>query len=314
MTPTHLDDAQKAFSKSFNQLNEVEQPALGPAEIEDKMLSTFKTFCKLVEKGVREALALRSNIGNLQPSPAVQEAPKKTLGGGLRKPGSGREMAPSLYNHRSMRRTSSGRVRSVGRTASCYLSREGSHKLKVTIEARLRADAEGKLSSIAGQSTANLAMGSTNTLDAASNSTVSLNSSVSGSTQSLIPQLTLSDQAMEVKDAIAAMVKGLPPLIPGTPIIVIFNAIVEHEQPVDLDAPGDVGDLRRAFSWSTTVSTPDGKQRQAERQAELEAAFKAQGVSLDTTKPKPKQEGTSGGGIFSFFGSKSKSTGNVNPN
>jgi hypothetical protein len=198
------------------------------------------------------------------------------------------------------------------------MSREGSHKIKVTIEARLRADAEGKLDRL-GASSISIAQsggggggggggGSSYTLDS-TNSSYSLNTT-GGSTASMIPHLTLTDQASEVKDAITAMVKGLPPLIPGTPIIVVFNAIVEHEQPVELDAPGDVGDLRRAFSWSTNVNTPDGKQRQIERQAELEAAFKAQGVSLETTKPKPKQESQ---GFLSFFSSsKAKSMSSLN--
>ncbi|KAI8846736.1 hypothetical protein BC829DRAFT_418882 [Chytridium lagenaria] len=141
-------------------------------------------------------------------------APPSSAGGRSLRP----DAAPSLINHRSVRRTSSGRVRAVGRTACCYMAREGAHKLRITIEARLRADAEDPNPNesnfvIASQGASALQLSS---------------ASLTGSTN-FIPTLSLEDQAKEVKDAITTMVKGMPPLIPGTPIIVIFNAILEHE-------------------------------------------------------------------------------------
>ncbi|KAJ3116510.1 hypothetical protein HDU96_009496 [Phlyctochytrium bullatum] len=254
--------------------------------IEQKMMTTFKKFCKLVESGTKDALHMRQKTGTLNP----QQGGGRAGGSTSLRP----DAAPSLINHRSVRRTSSGRVRAVGRTACCYMAREGSHKLRITVEARLRADAEdpnpnsSSFFGTAGVSQNNLSDMSQNSLSAG-----------------MIPTLSLEDQAREVKDAITTMVRAMPPLIPGTPIIVIFNAILEHEP------EGEGPDIQRAFSWKTQISTPDGKERQEERQAELEAAFKAQGVSLATTQPKPQKDKN----VFSmiFSKEKQKSTTSVGP-
>ncbi|KAJ3100731.1 hypothetical protein HDU97_001958 [Phlyctochytrium planicorne] len=285
----------KAFQASFEKLS-LEQQKTEPAQadsphsaIEQKMMTTFKKFCKLVESGTKEQLHLRQKTGGSLLAP--QDATARNIG----RPGLRSDASPSLINHRSVRRTSSGRVRAVGRTACCYMAREGSHKLRITIEARLRADAE------------DLNPNGSSLLIGNGASAMNLNSSANSlSASGFIPTLSLEDQAREVRDAIATMVKGMPPLIPGTPIIVIFNAILEHEN------DGEGPDIQRAFSWKTQVSTPDGKEKLEERQAELEAAYKAQGVSLATTQPKPQKEKTN---VFAaMFGrEKAKSTTSLGP-
>ncbi|KAJ3211047.1 hypothetical protein HDU67_004809 [Dinochytrium kinnereticum] len=275
----------KAFQASFEKIS-LEQQKQAPTQqanpqsmVEQKMMTTFKKFCKLVESGTKDALHMRQKTGTLM-APATNSTGRAPMS--LRP-----NAAPSLINHRSVRRTSSGRVRAVGRTACCYMAREGAHKLRITIEARLRADAEDPNPN------------SSSLFVNGGNSSMNLGESSASLTGSgYIPTFSLEDQAREVKDAISTMVKGMPPLIPGTPIIVIFNAILEHEP--ESEGP----DVQRAFSWKTQVATPDGKERQEERQAELEAAYKAQGVSLATTVPKPQKE--KNGNVFSILFGKEK--------
>ncbi|KAJ3194421.1 hypothetical protein HK101_002741 [Irineochytrium annulatum] len=255
------------------------------SDIELKMMTTFKKFCKLVESGTKEALHTKSKTGMLHSASSSSDsllAVPGTSGAGGTSPRANLrpDASPSLINHRNVRRTSSGRVRAVGRTATCYMAREGAHKLRITIEARLRADAHDPNPGTSSINVAGAFGANTSGDNLGGTSTGSL----------VIASLSLEDQAREVRDAISTMVKALPPLIPGTPIIVVFNAILEHE-------PEDEGnDIQRAFSWRTQVATPDGKERLEEKQKELEEAFKAQGVSLATTKV--QQEKPSGFGFF----------------
>ncbi|KAJ3317872.1 hypothetical protein HDU76_001029 [Blyttiomyces sp. JEL0837] len=386
------------------------------------MQLTFHTFCKLVEKGVTDAIHLQSKVnssginnsnGRLEAIPGGGSS----AGSGNSPRGSpmlggrpGRMESPALVK-RSMRRVSSGRVRPVGKMAACYYAREGSHKLRFTVEARLRADVamEGLNGSTmglsvptltktvsamsmgesgnrsinnlnssmsmsvptatpggiaaasgvggldggaAGTGTANntssgsgtgsggvvaagpgdkivslsnsgsgiLNSGTNETsitvttsasderiADTGSLSTVNLglgssNFTGGGSSTNLIPYLSIEDQAREVKDAITSMVKSMPTPMPGTPIIVVFNAIIEHENPTG--GP----DYRTAVTWRTQTTTPAGKEKMEARQAEMEAAYKAQGVSLESTVPQEqKKEGGLFGKLFRSSSQRAKS-------
>ncbi|KAJ3025192.1 UNVERIFIED_CONTAM: hypothetical protein HDU68_007373 [Siphonaria sp. JEL0065] len=78
----------------------------------------------------------------------------------------------------------------------------------------------------------------------------------------------------------------MPEPIPGTPIIIMFNAIVYHEALNQQDFSGGEpqADYALAFSWKSETNTPCGAMIKELKQQRMEQAYKEQGVELDSVK------------------------------
>ncbi|KAI9350619.1 hypothetical protein DFJ73DRAFT_959731 [Zopfochytrium polystomum] len=113
------------------------------------------------------------------------------------------------------------------------------------------------------------------------------------------PAPTIAEQAQDVRDAITSMMRSLPPLIPGTPVIIVFNAIVVHtggspspSQSASSNNNVSAASGRRhekAFTWQTQTATLDGRYKIAAKQAGLEASYRMQGVDLASTTTAAEQ-------------------------
>ncbi|KAJ3286391.1 hypothetical protein HDU76_007982 [Blyttiomyces sp. JEL0837] len=135
-----------------------------------------------------------------------------------------------------------------------------------------------------------LTTASTADLEYASNATGT--AAINGNTK----DNNIESQAKEIRDAITTMFQTLTyrPLV-GTYITLVFSAILEHDNP-----NGDDYELESMFQ--TQLRFADGKEIMEAKQVELEAAYKAQGVSLATTT---KADG-SNGFFAKMFGSVAK--------
>ncbi|KAJ3195378.1 hypothetical protein HDU82_002149 [Entophlyctis luteolus] len=206
-----------------------------------------------------------------------------------------------LKHTRSLHRAGSGRVRSAGKCAACYLSKEESYKLRLTVEARvqcppivnakslLTADASSNhldTSGFAGgESESQLLSFQQETGQARSCTQLNMQEDSQGRTTTAC----VTEQAREIRNAIFAIVTDMP--IPGTPIIIAFNAIVSYgggmptEEFATANAADDSnGEYALAFSWKSETSTPSGEMIMGLRQQRMESAYREQGVELDSVK------------------------------
>ncbi|KAJ3115418.1 hypothetical protein HK100_001354 [Physocladia obscura] len=351
------DSKRLGFAKSFNRLSmdASQLAAEQPEAINEKLKNTFVEFCSVVERGVNDALMTRFNlIHGVTASPSasaeklgsgnflskkggsVTEPDSKTLSpktlNGLPKSGSmaslshsraasrSRLEGPGLKHNRNLHRAPSARVRSAGKCAACYLSKEESYKLRLTIEARIRCAAVApklpalpirmlNLETASNNSSPNLKLIS-QSKNSASQSSIESADGVNGNLTLTVPQEnstnrfrgltkshsqshlntedltplvpTIEEQARDIRNAISAIVSDMPEPIPGTPIIIVFNAIVYHDN-------GDGGgaeeaDFALAFSWKSETSTPCGAMIKELRQQRMELAYREQGVELDSVK------------------------------
>ncbi|KAI8614589.1 hypothetical protein BC830DRAFT_369956 [Chytriomyces sp. MP71] len=195
-----------------------------------------------------------------------------------------------LKHTRSMHRAESGRVRSAGRSAACYLQKEESYKLRLTVEARIRCPVvEPEMPPMpSGLATAPLVSsgrcnGARGGEEEAAESTVDglrkQFKSLGGGLNLVDRQPTIGDQARDIRNAIKAIIDDMPEPIPGTPIVIMFNAIVYHE-----NTEGSDQEYALAFSWKSETNTPAGAMIKELKQQRMEQAYREQGVELDSVK------------------------------
>ncbi|KAI9340000.1 hypothetical protein BDR26DRAFT_1007722 [Obelidium mucronatum] len=395
------DSKRLGFAKSFNRLSASNESSQ-PENINEKLKSTFVDFCSVVEKGVNDALLARFNLihgistpkrdlsherlggshlqldrddkkqqQNEEGTPLSQQ--KKLAHSGSmaslhhsRAASRGRQESPGgLRHNRSLHRAASGRVRSAGKCAACYLSKEESYKLRLTIEARIRCppavpdlpplpplplnaiptgngggsggrwattnddnnnnnnnnnnspqnglSREHSKASISTRDSGehhnaasndpppqtNNNNNNTNNANRPSPQNPLLKKASSKSQSNLHSQQSLlmdegkppttAEQAKDIRNAITAIINDMPEPIPGTPIIIMFNAIVYHEAAgggggVGGTDGGDQADYALAFSWKSETNTPCGAMIKELKQQRMEQAYKDQGVELDSVK------------------------------
>ncbi|KAI8607771.1 hypothetical protein BC830DRAFT_1175000, partial [Chytriomyces sp. MP71] len=92
-------------------------------------------------------------------------------------------------------------------------------------------------------------------------------------------QPTIAEQARDIRNAIKAIIDDMPEPIPGTPIVIMFNAIVYHES-----TEGSDQEYALAFSWKSETNTPAGAMIKELKQQRMEQAYREQGVELDSVK------------------------------
>ncbi|ORY44908.1 hypothetical protein BCR33DRAFT_716829 [Rhizoclosmatium globosum] len=97
---------------------------------------------------------------------------------------------------------------------------------------------------------------------------------------------SVAEQARDIRNAITAIINDMPEPIPGTPIIIMFNAIVYHEAVASAAGSGDEppADYALAFSWKSETNTPCGAMIKELKQQRMELAYREQGVELDSVK------------------------------
>ncbi|KAJ3239234.1 hypothetical protein HDU81_006339 [Chytriomyces hyalinus] len=348
--PTSLQDSKRlGFAKSFQRLSlNPEAVQNNPIIINEKLKSTFVDFCGIVEKGINDALIARFNMihgvtqktsdgslkksnldlspDGLQPLPGAANSTLKHSGSMAslhgRSASRGRQDAtPGLKHTRSLHRAGTGRVRSAGRSAACYLQKEESYKLRLTVEARIRCSSSQepdvpplppglggmRLSSEAPAATPEQEREPSTTLAPRQSSSSSSNNnnnssglskqfkSLGGGLNTAASPPTLAEQARDIRNSIKAIIDDMQEPIPGTPIVIVFNAIVYHENSGGSgseDAGAGAGaagagvaqEHALAFSWRSETSTPAGAMIKELKQQRMELAYKEQGVMLDSEK------------------------------
>ncbi|KAJ3263980.1 hypothetical protein HDU77_009630 [Chytriomyces hyalinus] len=334
--PTSLQDSKRlGFAKSFQRLSlNPEANQNNPIIINEKLKSTFVDFCGIVEKGINDALIARFNMihgvtqktsdgslrkSNLDLSPEGLQPPQGAANSSLKHSGSmaslhgrsasrGRQDAsPGLKHTRSLHRAGTGRVRSAGRSAACYLQKEESYKLRLTVEARIRCSQEPevpplppglggmRLTSEVSATTSEHERESSTTVaprqppNSTNNNSGGLNKSfksLGGGLNMAASPPTLAEQARDIRNSIKAIIDDMQEPIPGTPIVIVFNAIVYHEN--SSGGGGEDGGAAQehalAFSWRSETSTPAGAMIKELKQQRMEMAYKEQGVMLDSEK------------------------------
>ncbi|KAI8845684.1 hypothetical protein BJ741DRAFT_585527 [Chytriomyces cf. hyalinus JEL632] len=306
-----------------------------PIVINEKLKSTFVDFCGIVEKGINDALIARFNMihgvtqktsdgslrkSNLDLSPEGLQPPQGAANSSLKHSGSmaslhgrsasrGRQDAsPGLKHTRSLHRAGTGRVRSAGRSAACYLQKEESYKLRLTVEARIRCSSSQepdvpplppglggtRLPSEASATTSEHEREPSTTVAprqppiSTNNNPGGLNKtfkSLGGGLNMAAPP-TLTEQARDIRNSIKAIIDDMQEPIPGTPIVIVFNAIVYHENSSGggSEDGGVAQEHALAFSWRSETSTPAGAMIKELKQQRMEMAYKEQGVMLDSEK------------------------------
>lgn len=316
LTPkASVEHASKmAFQKSFSRLND-DQMMLNtilPKDVSDGMDNIFNTFCSLVEHGVRHSLL---NQAEEHSGPVESNTSGNHC---LNTKGSRVDtLSPVKLRNRNLRRVSTGRVRPLlGHNAACYFSRDG-FKLKFTVEARLHTDSlwfnngtieNGSLSLIRiSRSSSNVDTNKREEESVDKGDIDAQSTPVATSHQQPIPTITCStdstatpinnqetikdsiqgltglptalwDQANEVQEAISSMIRDMPRQIPGTPVIIVFNAIVTHT-----NSSSSAESYKKAYSFQGVAAIKDSKTKLLEKQAVLEQSYKAQGVNLKST-------------------------------
>ncbi|KAJ3065941.1 hypothetical protein HDU98_010707 [Podochytrium sp. JEL0797] len=269
-------------------------------------------------------LSNASGTEDLPPSTPLSQRQKQLVQSGSmnslrhsRAASRGRQDAPAgqFVHMRSLHRptTSSARVRSAGKFAACYFTKEESYKLRLTIEARIRCPPDipalPKLPTLAVVPKGDPSQTSSPSLSREA-SAISLSPTPQPTPSPRIdPKHTLSkkqstkslqnidseskpeppsvaEQAKDIRNAISAIITDMAEPIPGTPIIIMFNAIVYHEAMNQDTLPGAEPhpDYALAFSWKGEISTPCGSMIKELKQQRMEQAYKEQGVELDSVK------------------------------